>query len=120
MAQPYLPEIDEQGETGLVFVSGAFSHAFRKGPLLPRDAPPVEGLFAKEHIEPREPSPSEREVADAVHGWVSERFGELLYARVDIVPPGLVLEVELTEPSLWMAHGEGAPQRFAEAIAARV
>ncbi len=55
MAQPYLEEIDEHGETGLVFVGGAYSHAFRKGPLLPRDAAPVEGLFAFEHITPREP-----------------------------------------------------------------
>jgi glutathione synthase/RimK-type ligase-like ATP-grasp enzyme len=120
MAQPYLHEIDEHGETGVVFVGGAFSHAFRKGPLLPRDAAPVEGLFAFEHVTPREPSPGEREVAGAVHDWVRERFGKLLYARVDVVPPGLVLELEVTEPSLFLGQDEGAPRRFAEAIAALV
>ena len=117
MAQPYLAEVDEHGETGVVFTGGSFSHAFRKGPLLPVDAPPVEGLFAFEHITPREPSGEEREVAEAVHAWVTERFGPLLYARVDIVPPGLVLEVELTEPSLFMGQDPGAPERFARAIA---
>ena len=117
MAQPYLEEIDEHGETGLVFIGGSFSHAFRKGPLLPRDAAPVEGLFAFEHITPREPSEPEREVADRAHAWVTERFGELLYARVDVVPPGLVLEIELTEPSLFLGQAEGAPRRLAAAIA---
>jgi glutathione synthase/RimK-type ligase-like ATP-grasp enzyme len=118
MAQPYLEDIDEHGETGLVFVGGAYSHAFRKGPLLPRDAAPVEGLFALEHITPREPSASEREVADAVLAWVKERFGRLLYARVDVVSPGMVLELEVTDPSLFLGQDEGAPRRFAEAIAA--
>lgn len=117
MAQPYLPEIDEHGETGLVFVGGSYSHAFRKGPLLPVDAAPVEGLFAFEHITPREPSDAERELGEAVWGWVRERFGELLYARVDVVPPGLVLELELTEPSLFLGTDEGAPRRWAEAVA---
>ncbi len=117
MAQPYLPEIDDHGETGLVFVGGSFSHAFRKGALLPVDAEPVEGLFAREHITPRAPSPTEREIGDAVLAWVGEHFGELLYARVDVAPPGLVLEIELTEPSLWMTQDPGSPQRFARAIA---
>jgi hypothetical protein len=118
MAQPYLEEIDEHGETGLVFVGGSFSHAFRKGPLLPRDAAPVEGLFALEHITPREPSQSELELGEAVHAWVRERFGRLLYARVDVVPPGLVLELEVTEPSLFLGEEPAAPRRFAQAIAA--
>ena len=82
------------------------------------DAAPVEGLFAFEHITPREPSSQEREVADAVHAWVKDRFEELLYARVDVVPPGMVLELEVTEPSLFLAQDETAPRRFAEAIAA--
>jgi len=120
MAQPYLEGVDEHGETGLVFLGGSFSHAFRKGPLLPREAAPVEGLFAFEHITPREPSETEREVAEAVNDWVTERFGELLYARVDVVPPGLVLELELTEPSLFLGQDEGAARRLADAIAARL
>jgi len=58
-------------------------------------------------------------VLDAVPGGRSR----LLYARVDLVPdPGgspCVLEVELTEPSVFLAHAEGAAERFAAAIAAR-
>jgi glutathione synthase/RimK-type ligase-like ATP-grasp enzyme len=118
MAQPYLDEIDEHGETGLVFMNGAYSHAFRKGPLLPLNGPPVEGLFAFEHITPREPSPGEREVAQAVMDWVQGRFGAHLYARVDVAPPGVLLELEVTEPSLFLGQEVGAPRRLAEAIAA--
>jgi len=34
------------------------------------------------------------------------------------VPPGLVLELELTEPSLFLGQDEGAARRLADAIAA--
>ncbi len=53
--------------------------------------------------------------------WLGERFGQLPYARVDVVPgPGgapVVLECELAEPSLFLATAPGAPDRFAAAIA---
>jgi hypothetical protein len=120
MVQPYLEEIDAEGETGLVFIGGSFSHAFRKGPLLSPGGDAVEGLFAFEHIGAREPSAAERELAEEVVGWTKERFGELLYARVDVAPPGLVLELEVTEPSLFIAQDAAAPRRLAEAIAARL
>ena len=121
MAQPYLSEIDEHGETGLVFVGGAFSHAFRKGAAAAASTPRRWRACSPSSTSPREsPATAEREVADAVHAWVTERFGALLYARVDIVPPGLVLELEVTEPSLFMGQDPGAPERFAAAIAALV
>ena len=48
----------------------------------------------------------------------------LLYARVDLVTGNdgspVVIELELTEPSLFMALAPGALDRFADAIAARV
>jgi hypothetical protein len=49
--------------------------------------------------------------------------GELLYARVDMVPgpdgEPLLMELELTEPSMFMVTAPGSPDRFAAAIAAR-
>jgi len=43
-----------------------------------------------------------------------------LYARVDLIRDDAgaprVLEVELTEPSLFFAHAAGAAERFAHAI----
>ena len=50
--------------------------------------------------------------------------GELspsLYARVDLLPGPdgpVVVEVEVTEPSLFLGFSAGASARFAEAIAA--
>ena len=43
---------------------------------------------------------------------------KLLYSRIDVLPGPNVLEVELTEPSLFIGYAEGAAERFAAAIAA--
>jgi hypothetical protein len=47
----------------------------------------------------------------------------LLYARIDLLPSPdgpLLLEAELIEPSLFLAHADGAADRLAGAIADRV
>jgi glutathione synthase/RimK-type ligase-like ATP-grasp enzyme len=126
LVQPYLPEIDERGETGLVFVGDEFSHAFRKGPILRPGSVFVEDLYREEHISPRVPSGGEHEVAAAaldavascVPGW-SRR--DLLYARVDVAPCDggyVVLELELVEPSLFCSTDPRAADRAAVAFAA--
>ncbi len=124
MIQPYLAAVDEMGETALVYVDGAFSHAMRKGPLLTRGIAPIEGLFAEEDMRPRPASPAERALGDRVMAWIGAQFGSLLYARVDLVPgPGgfpLVLELELCEPSLFLPHEPGAADRLAQAIVSRL
>ena len=123
MVQPYLDQVDEAGETALLYLGGRYSHAIRKGPMLqPGKAPPA-GLFALEDIQPREPSATERALGDRVAAAVTERWGELLYTRVDLLPSPdgpRVIEVELTEPSLFLGHDAGAPARLADAIAARL
>jgi hypothetical protein len=62
-------------------------------------------------------------VAERAVGAVRDRFGtDLLYARVDLLPTPdgpVVVEVELTEPSLFLQHADGAADRFAVAVAAR-
>jgi hypothetical protein len=124
LVQPYQAAIDAHGETGLVYLAGVFSHAFRKGPLLAR-AIEVDGAgMAKEQIDPRTATADERAVGDAVIATITERFGRLLYARVDLVPgpdgAPLVLECELVEPSLWVkadgTSGVAASERFAAAV----
>lgn len=123
MVQPYLAEVEEAGETALLFFDGAYDHAIRKGPMLVDGRAEVSGLFAAENIAAREPSAAERDVAERVAAYVAERFGgPLLYARVDLLPtPGgpVLLELELTEPSLFFAHSEGSPARYADAIRRR-
>ena len=125
MVQPYLDAVDEQGETGMVFFEGTFSHAFRKGPLLHAGAAPVAGLFAPERIGPRQPEPGELALAERVLDASRERLGveQLLYARVDVLrgPDGspVLLELELVEPSFFLTVDPAAAERAARAIATR-
>jgi len=124
MVQPYLESIDEQGETGMVFLEGQYSHAIRKGAILRPDVEYVGGLFAKEDIRRRDPSGDERAVADRVLSLVPGGAGGLLYARVDVAPGPegrpVLLELELAEPSLFFACSDGAERRLARAIADRL
>lgn len=119
MVQPYVDAIDAVGETGVVFVDGVFSHAFRKGPILGGERVPfVAGLYAEEDIGPRIPTAAELGVATGALAAVPHRH-PLLYARVDLVPgPSgpLVLELELIEPSLFLAQDAGSAARLARAI----
>lgn len=124
MVQPYLPGVDEVGESALLYCGGQFSHAVRKGPLLTGPDPEVAGLYRDEEIEPREPSAAERKVADHALAAVPGGPERLLYARVDLLPgpdgDPLVLELELTEPSFFLEAAPAAADRFAGAIAAQV
>lgn len=119
MVQPYLAQVDSAGETALLFFGGEFSHAIRKGPLLPRGGEATRALFAPERIQPREPSAAERAVAEQVLDALP--FERPLYARVDLLPspdgPRL-LELELTEPSLFLDTSAGAAQRVLTALCA--
>jgi hypothetical protein len=124
MVQPYLRRLDDEGETGLVYVEGSYSHAFIKAALLTGPTP-GDGLYAEERIGPTTATAGQRAVGDAVLAAVLARTGPPpLYARVDLVPgpdgePTLI-ELELTEPSLFLVTAEGAATRFAQAIAARL
>jgi glutathione synthase/RimK-type ligase-like ATP-grasp enzyme len=126
MVQPYVASVDARGETALLFFDGAFSHAIHKGPLLERGADPTSEVFAAETILPREASAAELEVAERVLGHVARRFGDgaPAYARVDVVEGDdgapLVLELELTEPSLFFAGEPGRLSEFAAAIRRRL
>jgi hypothetical protein len=121
MVQPYLAAVDTRGETALIHLGGAYSHAIRKSPMLTGPDEPGPKLFRPEEITARTPTPAERAVADLALGAVP--FPEpLLYARVDLIdgPAGepLLVELELAEPSLFLGWAPGAADRFATAIAA--
>jgi hypothetical protein len=122
MLQPYLPRVDEHGETALIYLAGRFSHAIRKGALLPAGAPSTGALFAPEDISPRRPGADELQVGERILAQLP--FGELLYARIDLIRDEegapCLLELELTEPSLFFAHGPGSAERLAQGALARV
>jgi len=118
MLQPYLEGVDRDGETALMFIDGRFSHAIRKGPLLPPGAPATAGLFAPEDISARSPDADELAAAERVMAHLP--FGALLYARVDLIRDAAgapcLLELELTEPSLFFAYAPpGSAERFVTA-----
>lgn len=121
LVQPYLPAVDQAGETALIHFEGAYSHAIRKGPLLPRHGPASPALFAPESISPRQPSEAER--ALAARAVAAIPGGAPLYARIDLLPSAdgpRLLELELTEPSLFFAHAPGSAARMARALARRL
>ena len=112
MIQPYIDGVDEHGETALVFLGGEFSHAARKAAILSRDMSWSTGLYADEKVTPTTATDPERELAERI---LADLPG-LAYARVDLLPTAdgpVVLELELTEPSLFLALDPGAPARAA-------
>jgi hypothetical protein len=121
MVQPYLSAVDGYGETALLYFDGRFSHAIRKGPMLDGPDLGVAGLYKVEDISARVPTAAELEVARLV---LAAAPADLLYARVDLIPgpdgAPVLVELELTEPSVFLGYADGAAQRFAEAIAARL
>jgi glutathione synthase/RimK-type ligase-like ATP-grasp enzyme len=126
MVQPYVASVDERGETALMFFDGAFSHAIHKGALLARGDEPTIDVFAAEHIRPREATVAERALGQQVVDWATERLGvdALTYARVDVVEDAggapILLELELTEPSLFFAGDAARLARFAAAVQRRL
>jgi glutathione synthase/RimK-type ligase-like ATP-grasp enzyme len=118
MVQPFLEAVDHAGEVALHYLGGVFSHAVRKAAMLPRGGDPGEGLFVEERISAAEPSAAERELAEQALDAVPFQREQLLYARVDLLPGPVLLEVELTEPSLYLGYAQGAAERFADAVAA--
>ncbi len=120
MVQPYLHEVDELGETALIFFDGLFSHAIRKGPLLTRNAEATSHLFAPEKIIPR--TPSEAELILAMRVLENIPGPSLAYVRVDLLPSAQgpkLLELELTEPSLFFDHSPDSALRFAKTLSRR-
>ncbi|MCP2328129.1 hypothetical protein HDA40_006636 [Hamadaea flava] len=127
MVQPYLPAVDTYGETALLHFSSPesgeleFSHAIRKGPMLAGPDTGTDGLYVPEAITARDPSEAEFALAKQV---LAAAPTGLLYARVDVIPgidgSPVLVELELTEPSVFLAYADGAAERFADAIVARL
>jgi len=127
MVQPYLHAVDTKGETALVYLGGRFSHAIRKGAVLDGPDTGVDRRFQTDgglDLRARQPSVTERTLADRVLATVPGGPKRLLYARVDLVPgphgQPLLMELELTEPQLFLGYAPGAADRLATAISARI
>ena len=114
IVQPYIREIEQAGETSLIFFNGTFSHAVLRRP--PQGEWRANSAYG---VEIRPASPSETVVRTA------RRVLDLLpqtpvYARVDgtIIGGRLLLnELELIEPALCLHTAQGAAERFAAVLA---
>ncbi|NVI86858.1 RimK family alpha-L-glutamate ligase [Actinomadura sp. BRA 177] len=126
MVQPYLSAVDSVGETALVFCDGEYSHAGRKAQILTAGAGiegPVRNDRTRGQVSASTATEAELDVANRALAAVPG--GEnLLYARVDLIPgpdgSPLIIELELTEPNLYLHHAPGSAESFAKAIAARL
>jgi O-ureido-D-serine cyclo-ligase len=127
MLQPYLPAVDRAGETALIYFEGRFSHAISKSALLQPDAAALTEPFATGGISSRSADVDELALGEQVLTAASRllQLGQPLpYARVDLIRDDgnhpRLLELELTEPSLFFAQAPGSADRFAVALASRL
>lgn len=126
MLQPYLAAVDSSGETALIYFDGQFSHAIRKAAqLTPGDAQATP--FASKGISATRADPDELALAEqilAATQRVLRLEAPLLYARVDLLRDAqgqpCLLELELTEPSLFFAQAPGAAVRLVQAVLGRL
>jgi hypothetical protein len=119
LVQPFLRSVETHGERSLVYIDGDFSHAVRKNALTlgGRWANVPEGA-------PVEAAPDELAAARRILAAARDATGapEALYARVDLARDDagepLLLELELAEPSLFLADAPTALARLVAALSA--
>ncbi|MEO8648089.1 MAG: hypothetical protein ABI539_02870 [Acidobacteriota bacterium] len=118
LVQPFMPNINSEGEYSLFHFGGRFSHAVLKTPAA--------GDFRvqQEHggaIRPVEATPGMLMGAEAAISYFEK---PPLYARTDLVRDVednfLLMELELIEPSLYFRCDPAAAGRFASAFAERM
>jgi hypothetical protein len=113
MIQRFVPEIRTNGELSLMFFGGVFSHAVVKRPAAGefRVQERAGGVIALATAPVRLIRHATELLASAAP--------DSLYARADVVVAEdrfVLMELELTEPSLFLAHAPGAAALFAEAV----
>lgn len=111
VVQPFMEDIQRDGEYSLFFFGGRYSHAIRK---LPK---PGDFRVQEEHgAEIRSTTPP-RTVMDCAKFILAAVQPVPMYARCDLVraPDGryLLMELELVEPSMYLRMDAAAPERFA-------
>jgi glutathione synthase/RimK-type ligase-like ATP-grasp enzyme len=119
LVQPFLPEIQSEGEWSLIYLDGEFSHAVLKRP--------ADGDYRVQSdfggtTTLTDPGAAVRAAADAVLAAVDSRTAPV-YARVDgVVATGrfLLMELELIEPYLFLPQHEPATTQLAAVVAGRL
>ncbi|HEV2891316.1 MAG TPA: hypothetical protein VGX28_13155 [Frankiaceae bacterium] len=113
MVQPYVDAVEGYGERSLLFVEGTFTHAVRRNSALSHEG---DRRFDAQGVEP-----TEEELAVAAR-VLAEAGPPLLYARVDLVPYAgtpTLMELEVTEPQLFLRFSRAGAEALAAAAVAR-
>lgn len=113
LVQPFCEAIQSEGEWSLIFFAGHFSHAVLKQPA-------AQGhLVQEEHGGSTQLATPPPELLTLGLQLMASGYDACLYARVDCVRyQGRyhLMELELLEPSLYLAYEPNAPARWAQAI----
>jgi glutathione synthase/RimK-type ligase-like ATP-grasp enzyme len=120
MVQPYLSDIEAKGEVAVLFIGGAYSHSICRGALLIHSGSAESEAALPLNVRGHEATSEELSLAEQVMAQLPGDSSALLYGRVDLVPgpdgKPLILEVELTEPSLFLDFSKGGVERLADCI----
>jgi glutathione synthase/RimK-type ligase-like ATP-grasp enzyme len=124
MVQPYEQGIDARGETDLVFIGGAFSHAVHKDPMIRRGVGPGDNLMDNLVVTATTATAGQLAVAGDALAAAQDLLGPATYARVDVVDrmeggPAL-LELELLDPVLFFVHHPEGAVAFARVLRDRI
>ncbi|MBF2052455.1 MAG: hypothetical protein IGS03_03200 [Candidatus Sericytochromatia bacterium] len=114
LLQPFVPQIQSQGEWSLVFFGGHYSHAVNKR------AAADQFLIHEEYGGQSTGQSAPADLQSLAEAVVARFAPDCLYARVDAIwhqEQWQVMELELIEPALYLAQDPAAPARWAEAIA---
>jgi glutathione synthase/RimK-type ligase-like ATP-grasp enzyme len=119
LVQPFVAEVESEGEWSLVFFDNVYSHAVRKR------AREGEYRIHVEHGGRVEYATPPREIIAEAERALAATRETFLFARVDgIVSQTLggfaLTELEVVEPELFLRADPAAPERFAEAITRRL
>ena len=119
MIQPYLPSIETEGETSLLFFGGALSHVVNKRPVAGEFR--IQVQFGGQYSALPEPPAAALALAQKTLAAIDE---DLLYARIDMArgPAGewLLMEAELIEPDFYLGSAPEGGRRFAAAVKAHL
>ena len=118
MVQPFLPAIEAEGETSLIYVGGELSHAVRKRPK--RGDFRVQPSWGGS-VDAVQPSATELEAAARALAALDTTP---LYARVDLVAGDagepLLIELELIDPHLFLGERPETTAALADSVLARL
>jgi glutathione synthase/RimK-type ligase-like ATP-grasp enzyme len=114
LLQPFLPEIQTEGEISLLYFNGVFSHAVVKKPIANEFR--IQSQFGGVYTSYL----PDNQLLTTAENIIKAFGGDLLYARVDGVMQNgvfLLMELELIEPDLYFETNEAAKTNFIKAIA---